>query len=44
MHLHLDTAGGFDGMALAGALSHLGVDMRPVLAALSCRLLPVTTG
>ncbi len=44
MHLHLDTAGGFDGMALAGALAHLGVDMRPVLAALSCRLLPVPPG
>ena len=49
MHLHLDTAGGFDGMALAAALAHLGVDMRPVLTALRriglpCRLLPVTGG
>ena len=49
MLLHLDTTAGFDGMALAGALAHLGVDMRPVLEALQhfdlpCRLQGVQRG
>ena len=49
MQLHLDTTFGFDGMSLAGALAHLGVDMRPVLSALQqldlpCRLLNVPQG
>ena len=49
MQLHLDTTAGFDGMALVGALAHLGVDMRPVLEALQrfdlpCRLQGVQRG
>lgn len=49
MQLHLDTTAGFDGMALAGALAHIGVDMRPVLEALRrfdlpCRLQDIPRG
>ena len=49
MQLHLDTTFGFDGMALVGALAHLGVDMRPILEALQgfdlpCRLQGVQRG
>lgn len=49
MRLHIDTTSGFDGMALAGAIAHLGVDMRPVIEALQrldlpCRLLGVQCG
>lgn len=49
MQLHLDTTCGLDGMTLAGALAHLGVDLRPVLEGLQrfnlpCRLHGVPQG